>query len=84
MIANNVGKSRGTVSMILRQYREEHPGFDTLRAYVVSVKNQGANIKELASLMRLDKRLNELGPDQSQVGVFLENVAALSIVSKKK
>jgi hypothetical protein len=75
MIANNVGKSRGTVSMILRQYREENPDFDTLRTYVVSVKNQGANIKELASLMRLDNRFNELGLDQSQVEVFLDNVA---------
>jgi hypothetical protein len=35
MIANNVDKSRGTVSMILRQYREEHPDFETLRTYVV-------------------------------------------------
>jgi hypothetical protein len=60
MIANNVGVSRGTVSRILRQYREEHPTFDALRIYVVSVKNQGADIEELASLMRLENDSKDL------------------------
>jgi glutaredoxin 2 len=75
MIAKNVGVSRGIVSRIVIQYGQEHPDFNTLRSYVVSVKNQGTNIRELASAMRLDKRLKKLGMDQNQVEVFLDNVA---------
>jgi hypothetical protein len=46
-----------------------------LRSFVVRFKNQVANVKELASAMRLDKRLKMLGLDQNHVEVLLDNVA---------
>lgn len=70
MMAKNVGISKGTVSRIVRQYGEEHPDFNTLRGYVVYVKSQGADIKQLASALRLDKRLKKLDLDQEQVEAF--------------
>jgi transcriptional regulator len=75
MTAINVGISGGTVSRIVKQYGEEHPDFNTLISYVVNIKNQGADVKQLASAMRLGKRLKKLSLDENQVEDFLDDVA---------
>lgn len=46
LIAKNVDIGKGTVSRIVGQYCEEHPDFNTLRSYVVCIKNQGADVRQ--------------------------------------
>ena len=52
-IAKVVSIGAGTVSEILKAYRQRNPDFDHLRELVVAIKKEGANTEEYAYAIRL-------------------------------
>jgi transposase len=59
-IAKNIGIGAGTVSEIIKMYKQNDSDFDLEWEYVVNVRKRGLNIDRLRSAIRLDKRLERL------------------------
>jgi predicted DNA-binding protein YlxM (UPF0122 family) len=65
-IANNVGIGAGTVSDIMKMYKENNSDFDLEREYVVNVKKRGYTIDQLVSAIKLEL-FEKLGINMEQI-----------------
>jgi hypothetical protein len=74
-IARYVGVGAGTVSDIVKDYNQRNPEFVLLREFVVSVKKEGSNIKELASTIRLKRLLESHNLGEEQIESFLKKAS---------
>jgi hypothetical protein len=54
-----VGIGAGTVSEIVKAYRQRNPDFDHLRELVVAIKKEGANTEEYAYVIRIRRMLKD-------------------------
>ncbi|MDQ3839341.1 MAG: hypothetical protein M3297_08740 [Thermoproteota archaeon] len=74
-IAKVIGIGAGTVSEIVKNYRQRNPGFELVREFVVAVKKDGSNIKELASAIRLRRMLKNNNLVEEQIESLIGKVA---------
>jgi hypothetical protein len=58
-IAQELEKSTGAVSSIIKDFRKDDPQFDLLREVALKVKNQNMDIESFAPLVRVFKVLRE-------------------------
>ncbi|MGC2384868.1 MAG: helix-turn-helix domain-containing protein [Nitrososphaeraceae archaeon] len=56
-IAMEVDIGAGTVSMIIKEYKQNDPDFDLLREVVIVIKNESMNLNFVASSIRLRRIL---------------------------
>jgi hypothetical protein len=73
-IARTVGIGAGTVSEIVKDYRDNDSDFDRIREYVLSLIKNGKNVAQLVSANRLDNRLEKLHVSPEQIELFLDNL----------
>ena len=71
-IAKEEGIGTGTVSNIIKEYKQDDTEFDLLRQVAVNLRNQGYNIESFASLVRIREILKrELLPDKTPTGITI-------------
>jgi hypothetical protein len=58
-IAQELEKSTGAVSSIIKDFRKDDPQFDLLREVAVKIKNQNMDVESFAPLVRVFKVLRE-------------------------
>jgi transcriptional regulator with XRE-family HTH domain len=69
---NNIGA--GTVSAIIKDAKQENPDIDLLRAVAIIVKKYGLGLSVLASSISIKNKLVEMGLNEDQVELFIENI----------
>jgi hypothetical protein len=69
---NDIGA--GTVSVIIKDTKQENPDIDLLRAVAIIVKKYGLDLSVLASSIRIKNKLVEMGLNEDQVESFIENI----------
>jgi uncharacterized protein YpuA (DUF1002 family) len=73
-IAQNNGIGDGTVTEIIKEYRENGSDIDQQREFVVALKREGTDLNLFASSVRLKRFTEELGIDEERLDPFLVNV----------
>jgi hypothetical protein len=71
-IARIVGIGAGSVSEIVKVYRTNYNDIKLEREYVISVKNQGYNIRQLEPSIRIKNRLGKLNWSEEQLETLLD------------
>lgn len=75
-IAKNNDIAFGSVSNILKEIRENDiPDIDLLRELASALKREDLELMQLASAMRLNKLLDNLGMSEELIENFLENLS---------
>ena len=69
---NDIGA--GTVSVIIKDAKQENPDIDLLRAVAIIVKKNGLDLSVLASSIRIKNKLDEMGLNEDQVETLIENI----------
>jgi hypothetical protein len=69
---NDIGA--GTVSVIIKDTKQENPDIDLLRAEAIIVKKYGLDLSVLASSIRIKNKLVEKGLNEDQVESCIENI----------
>ena len=73
-IAKNVGIGTGTVSAILKMYRENDSEFDLLREYVVNMRKCELDVDKLGPAIRIKNRLVKLSWKEEQVETLFDRI----------
>ena len=73
-IAKNVGIGAGTVSAILKKYRENDSEFDLLREYIVHMRKCELNIDQLGLAIRIKNRLEKCNWKEEQVETLFDRI----------
>lgn len=73
-IAENNSIGEGTVSEIIKRYRENNSDIDQQRAFVMALKREGANLNLFASSIRLKRFTGKLGIEEEQLESLLVNL----------
>ena len=73
-IAENNGIAYGTVTEIIKDYRENHSDIDKQREFVLALMKEGTDLNLFASSIRLKRFTERLGIDEEQLESFLVNV----------
>jgi hypothetical protein len=80
-IAENNDIGVGTVTEIIKDYRENDSDVDKQREFVVALMREGTDLNLFASSIRLKKFTERLGIDEERLDSFL--VMSRSIASKR-
>ena len=73
-IAENNDIGDGTVTEIIKEYRENNSDLELQREYVVALKKEGTDLSLFAFSVRLKRFTEKLGIDEEQLEPFLVNV----------
>ncbi len=73
-IAMEVDIGAGTVSMIIKEYKQNDPDFDLLREVAILIKNESMNLNFVASSIRLRRILENYGLNEEQIESFIEKI----------
>lgn len=73
-IAENNGIAYGTVTEIIKDYRENNSEIDQQREFVLALMKEGTELSLFASSIRLKRFTERLGIDEERLESFLVNV----------
>ncbi len=73
-IAKEVDIGAGTVSLIIKECRQDDPDFDLLREVAFIIKNESMDLNFLASSIRLRRVLEDNGLNEEQMESFIEKI----------
>lgn len=73
-IAREIGIGAGTVSLIIKECKQNDPDFDLLREVAVNIKNKSFDLNFLASSIRLRGILEENSLNDEQIESFIGKI----------
>lgn len=73
-IAKQCEIGAGTVSTIIKEYKENDSEFDTIRELAVKLKNENLDLGLFSSAVRLRKILERKGLNENQIESLIESI----------
>ena len=73
-IAKEVDIGAGTVSLIIKECRQNDPDFDLLREVALIIKNENMDLNFIASSIRFRRILEDYGLNEEQIEPLIEKI----------
>ena len=73
-IAREVDIGAGTVSLIIKECKQNDPDFELLREVAFIIKSESMDLNFLASSIRIRKILEDNGLNEEQIESFIEKI----------